>query len=186
MCPLGAWHSAETVGHRGLTLGGCGRALGIPILVWLCSPEPLSLTLQTGECWCEEDSTAALRQLVQVALAFCGLMPWAWLCPQGRKVREGAAIGCCGQGCAVQYSFSLQGESVLAPLCTSSETSLSFPGSFPKWVKKNLKWGFMKSCHLCPLQIPTWHLMLPEPSELPAGGCSCLGRAQLLGRGSCC
>lgn len=121
-----------------------------------------------------------------MALAFCGLMLWAWLHPQGRKIREDpsydAAIGCCKQGCDVQYRFSLQGVSVLAPLCTSSETSLSFPGSFPKWVKKNLKYGFIKSCHLCPLQNPTWCLMLPEPSELPAGGCSCLGRAQALGK----
>lgn len=147
---------------EGFHLGGCGRVLGILILAWLCSPEPLSPTLQTrgcGECWCKEDSTAALRQLLQVALAFCGLVPWAWLCPQGRKVREdscyGAAVACCGQGCAVQYRFSLQGVSVLAPPCTSSETSLSFPGSFPKCVKKNLKQGFIRSCHLCPLQIPT-------------------------------
>lgn len=35
------------------------------------------------------------------------------------------------------------GASVLAPLCTSSEQSLSFPGSFPKWVNKNLKKGFI-------------------------------------------
>lgn len=132
---------------KGLHVGGWGRALSSPILAWLCSPEPLSCTLQTrgcGECWCEESSTAALRELVQVALAFCGLMLWAWLHPQGRKIREDpsydAAIGCCGQGCDVQYRFSLQGVSVLAPLCTSSETSLGFPRSFPKWVKKNLKY----------------------------------------------
>lgn len=57
---------------------------------------------------------------------------------------------------ALVLPVSSSGASALAPPCTSSEQSLSFPGSFPKWVNKNLEKGFIneKSPSSPPCRLP--------------------------------
>lgn len=69
------------------------------------------------------------------------------------------------------------GAPLLHPPCTRSESGLAFPGSFPIWVKKDLKRGFIRE------KLPFFPL---HPRSLVASRClRAAGRQmRLLGEGS--